>query len=417
MEHFIFTRFCIRIDKNTDRSQEDTWLRERVRIFERYLLPSLRGQTVDRFRWILMVSPTTPQWIWDRSLHWQPAEVFEFNSRLEIPTFLEREAREDRILCSRIDSDDAVSETFVEELQNSASTQQEWLVFANGVAAGNGSYYEVNDRPLSAFPTLIDQRPFVGPHCVQHPQLAKFAPVRVISNTRGWLIHAHQNNILNDLTRLKLGSQIPLEKVANTFHLDLKKGLAVKRVELINHLIERHEFQSYLEIGCARNKTFNKIKAQRKVGVDPKSGGTVRKTSDQFFTESDENFDIIFIDGLHLAEQVIRDVNNAINSRNSGGIIILHDCLPTLEVHQLRERAPTPPAWTGDVWKAVVECRTWTHIDTAVLNSDWGLGIILDRPNSSRYKLEKDFTDLDWNWFQMNSQTALRVIDSLDEFL
>ena len=59
---------------------------------------------------------------------------------------------------------------------------------------------------------------------------------------------------------------------------------------------------------------------------------------------------------------------------NSGGTIILHDCLPSSYLQQAIPRSQYK--WTGDVWKAVVEMRTKEHLDTYTCNADMGLGII-----------------------------------------
>ena len=76
------------------------------------------------------------------------------------------------------------------------------------------------------------------------------------------------------------------------------------RWDLIEYLINKYSYSDYLEIGCDQDQLFSKIKIQNKVGVDPNSGGNVRKTSDEFFKENKNKFDIIFIDGLHTYDPV-----------------------------------------------------------------------------------------------------------------
>lgn len=111
------------------------------------------------------------------------------------------------------------------------------------------------------------------------------------------------------------------------------------RTQIINNFIEKYNYKNYLEIGVQAGVNFRKVKCKRKVGVDPdkKSAATIKKTSDDFFKDNQEKFDIIFIDGLHLQEQVIRDCINALKFLNEGGTIIWHDCLPTTEKMQVRE--------------------------------------------------------------------------------
>ena len=62
---------------------------------------------------------------------------------------------------------------------------------------------------------------------------------------------------------------------------------------LIQKVIEHKKFDSYLEIGCANNENFDKIKIKKKTGVDPNSGGNVKMTSDAFFSKNKLLFDII----------------------------------------------------------------------------------------------------------------------------
>ena len=59
------------------------------------------------------------------------------------------------------------------------------------------------------------------------------------------------------------------------------------------------------------------------MGIDPVEGGTHKMTSDEFFYNNNDKFDIIFIDGLHQYEQVIKDVKNSLNCLTKNGII---DC-------------------------------------------------------------------------------------------
>jgi predicted O-methyltransferase YrrM len=83
---------------------------------------------------------------------------------------------------------------------------------------------------------------------------------------------------------------------------------------------------------------FSKIKIQTKIGVDPISGGTIRKTSDDFFKNNNVKFDIIFIDGLHEYSQVKKDIKNSLIFLNDDGVIFLHDCMPERFIYQATPR-------------------------------------------------------------------------------
>ena len=52
---------------------------------------------------------------------------------------------------------------------------------------------------------------------------------------------------------------------------------------LVQEIINIKKYDSYLEIGTFHDELFSQVKCKKKVGVDPVSGGTIRKTSDEFF--------------------------------------------------------------------------------------------------------------------------------------
>ena len=53
-------------------------------------------------------------------------------------------------------------------------------------------------------------------------------------------------------------------------------------------------------------KRSTKLILKKKIGVDPVSGGNLRMTSDHFFKENKEKFDLIFIDGLHVMSKSLK---------------------------------------------------------------------------------------------------------------
>ena len=153
------------------------------------------------------------------------------------------------------------------------------------------------------------------------------------------------------------------------------KGLS--RTEIVQRLINRHDYQSYLEIGVDRGSTFNYIRCPLKHGVDPNGKvATHSMTSDKFFSTLDRDYDLIFIDGLHEAEQVKRDIKNALEHLSPGGVIVMHDCSPRNEKEQRVPKPFRPRAWTGDVWKAFIYYRRRPDLEMYVVNTNNGVGII-----------------------------------------
>ena len=158
------------------------------------------------------------------------------------------------------------------------------------------------------------------------------------------------------------------------------------RWDLIDYLIKKNNYLNYLEIGCDDDQLFSKVKIKNKIGVDPVSGGNVRKNSDDFFLENKDKFDLVFIDGLHIYEQVKKDIINSLKCLNENGIILVHDCMPDSLSKQAVPRYKMK--WNGDVWKAIVDLRQREDLDIFTCEIDQGIGIITKRKNSSILNLK-----------------------------
>ncbi len=190
--------------------------------------------------------------------------------------------------------------------------------------------------------------------------------------------------------------------------LDLKFD-DVKRWDLIHYLNSNYKFNSYLEIGCDDNKLFSKINISEKIGVDPVSGGNYKGKSDDFFGQNIKKFDLIFIDGLHEYDQVRKDILNSIKFLNNDGFILVHDCLPRSLSAQAVPRYRN--IWNGDVWKAIVEFRTYPNLEIFTCLADEGIAIIQVKKNSQELKLKKNIIDLKFKDYYFNYKEFMRVID------
>jgi hypothetical protein len=151
------------------------------------------------------------------------------------------------------------------------------------------------------------------------------------------------------------------------------------RTDIINSLIKKNNYTSYLEIGVQSGVNFKAIEAERKIGIDPDlfSKATNHCTSDEFFKKWKGllHFDIIFIDGLHEYLQVWTDIINSLEMLNPNGVIVCHDMIPFDEMSQRVPRVTK--RWTGDCWKAFLELKSKRDdLDMKVVDTDCGCGII-----------------------------------------
>ena len=103
------------------------------------------------------------------------------------------------------------------------------------------------------------------------------------------------------------------------------------RYDLINTLIQKFGFKNYLEIGVSDpSECFNNVICENKMGVDPglefpDNPVKYPMTSDDFFSSLEKGnldldpgfrWDVIFIDGLHISTQVMKDVINSLYHLN-----------------------------------------------------------------------------------------------------
>jgi hypothetical protein len=186
------------------------------------------------------------------------------------------------------------------------------------------------------------------------------------------------------------------------------------RTEIIQVLINKTQAKKYLEIGMGPGLNFSNIQCDYKICVDPTPTVpvTFSLTSDDFFAQNNETFDIIFIDGLHWSEQVYNDIVNSLNVLNDGGYIICHDMNPHSEFIQRYPQPKSESEWTGDCWKAWVKLRSERNdLNMCVVDTDYGCGVIT-KGNQTTINVDGELT---WEILD-NDRTNLLNLVSVDDF-
>ena len=110
--------------------------------------------------------------------------------------------------------------------------------------------------------------------------------------------------------------------------------------QLVNLLLHFFESPAYLEIGLDFGRTFEAVTAPHRVGVDPRPRFDLRnlppgtrvsaESSDTFFRIEPPGslFDVVLVDGLHEAQQALRDVSNSLTRLRKGGFVVIDDVFP-----------------------------------------------------------------------------------------
>lgn len=196
------------------------------------------------------------------------------------------------------------------------------------------------------------------------------------------------------------------------------------KVGIIQAALDALGAKTYLEIGVASGDCFLRIKAQRKIAVDPAPESSFRSrmrcvsstqpqlpdrlpgewlfemTSDEFFAKhatlfTEQPIDVVLIDGLHAYAQSLQDVLNCLACLGPKGVIVLHDCNPVSEAigypapsYEAAERLHLPNwngHWSGDVWKTIVHLRACRDdLQVFVLDCDMGVGIVSRKEAATR---------------------------------
>jgi len=196
----------------------------------------------------------------------------------------------------------------------------------------------------------------------------------------------------------------------------------MKRFEIINYLIGVNNYKSFLEIGTQEQINLSNIIIDKKISVDPdpEAGADFVLFSDDFFNQNSDTFDIIFVDGLHHADFVYRDIINSLRILNPGGCIVVHDVIPSSYEAQLIPLEKTLETgsgiWNGDVWKGWVKLRTERKdLVMKVVDTDHGCGII----HPTRYNLGDYLESYNNGYYEFKADliySSLNLI-STDEFI
>lgn len=217
----------------------------------------------------------------------------------------------------------------------------------------------------------------------------------------------------------------------------------MNRIYILQKLIDKNNFKSYLEIGTFQGESLLPLKCKKKIAVDPKFQISKKKkfkwilenptnlrnqyfemTSDQFFRSKHQflkkrgSLDIVFIDGLHTFRASLNDCLNSLKYLNRKGFIVMHDCFPP------NKAAATPAKsfeaaekmgvkgwrreWCGDVWKTIVYLKNkyQKELEIIVLNTDYGLGII-------KFEMKQNFSvDIDEELFNEIDKKDYEFLES-----
>ena len=133
-------------------------------------------------------------------------------------------------------------------------------------------------------------------------------------------------------------------------------------LDILSRIHERLEPRRYLEIGVRHGRSLALARCPA-LGLDPApeirvslgpDARVISETSDDYFlthglTAPEERPDLVFIDGMHRIEYVLRDLNNVERRALPTTLVVIDDIFPNHPRQADRDRSTR--VWTGDVWK------------------------------------------------------------------
>jgi hypothetical protein len=205
-DHVLLTRFNLP-SAGMERSirEQEGWLSNRVRLFERYCVPSVRAQSNQHFDWMIYVDPESPAWLKDRMRGYAATGLFTPIYRASVS---HEELLSDirglaiggghSLVTTNLDNDDALASDFVDRIQALPRQPGPTAVFlARGlIKSGSGVYLRV-DRD-NAFCTVVE--PWDAPVTCWadwHVLLRRSMPVIEQQGNPAWLQVVHGENVSN----------------------------------------------------------------------------------------------------------------------------------------------------------------------------------------------------------------------------
>jgi hypothetical protein len=206
INHVLLTRFNLP-SAGAERfiRARENWLKQRVALFEKYCVPSVRSQTVADLKWIIYLDPASPDWLKSRMLELSNSGLFapiyrEQVQRSELLADINSvvDTRGKRLVTTNLDNDDGLARNFAERVQVVSAGRTRQVVYVDyGLIIGNQKLYLRRDR-RNAFCSVAE--PWDAPvTCWSewHTELEKTMAAVHLRGEPGWLQVIHGDNVSN----------------------------------------------------------------------------------------------------------------------------------------------------------------------------------------------------------------------------
>ena len=261
LRHFIITRFNLRGNEDTPSSAkmiDPAYLAQRLELFERFCLPTVRSQTEQDFKWLVLFADETPEPV--------KARVAKYAADWPnlVPVYLPRgtgsvgplvvrpylDGSPQTLITTRLDNDDGLARDYVAKVQRHGATQERLVLqFPAGYVWHDDRIY-LDRQEHNAFTTLVEPLPqgdaseFNTIYKGSHSDIERLGRLINVDDEPAWLQVIHGTNLENYVR----GSRQRIDRLQRHFAVEMP---ATARPE------------SGFEIGLDRIRTFATSTATR----------------------------------------------------------------------------------------------------------------------------------------------------------
>jgi hypothetical protein len=211
MKHYVLTRWNLGLYESINRGKctlnAEDWMKDRMRLFEKYCLPSMMKQTNKDFTWIMGFHKDTPTEILEKYRKISNVKIVFGLAMNYMKGLYGNELKNgDRLLTSRIDNDDAITPNFLQRVREEIEKGWELIDFIGYQydTRRNQWYHSFPNRyngPISPFLSFIEtigkdvNDPIKTVNRFQAMEMASHFSARLIKEHL-WCQVIHGNNII-----------------------------------------------------------------------------------------------------------------------------------------------------------------------------------------------------------------------------
>lgn len=208
MPHVFLTRFNIPANRLEERIYNEQWLQERIELFERYTLPSVRAQDPRSRHWLVYLGDQSPSWLVQRMTALAEDGLLKpiYLSGPLAPGELQEHIRDvtgiraGLVTSANLDNDDAIAANFLERARSiDWVRERSALTFANGLVRNDHSLREFRypENPFVIVADRLEVENFTTCWSDWHNRLHRHVFMTVVEGGPAWLQVVHQRNVSN----------------------------------------------------------------------------------------------------------------------------------------------------------------------------------------------------------------------------